>query len=148
MFDLVSLLDGPGCPFDQPALVRWNEATKRVGVHRFCQTTNVLRRDDELEVLIEKLTGIELVELPEATVCCGFGGASSVKAPEVAEAIVRRKLACVDDARIDLLITDNPGCILHLRAAVAAAGNGPEVMHVAEFLERCNRAEDVGSGFR
>jgi Fe-S oxidoreductase len=78
--------------------------------------------------------GVQLTPLPEANVCCGFGGSTSFDAPEVAQGIVERKLANVDSTGAAVLVTDNPGCVLHLRGAARASGRRLKVMHLAEVL--------------
>ena len=50
------------------------------------------------------------------------------------ELVLERKLANVRRSRARVLLTDNPGCLLHLRGGADAAGLRVEVLHVAEFL--------------
>ena len=106
---------------------------RAVTYHSFCQSTNVLGIADVGPRLLG-LAGVPVVELPEATVCCGFGGATSIQYPEVGRGIVERKLENVRSTGAEVLCTDNPGCILHLRGAAAAAGDRLDVRHVAEVL--------------
>ena len=94
----------------------------------------MLGAGDRLERLIRDVCGIEPVPLAEAEVCCGFGGSTSVTAPEVSAGILARKLENVAASGARVLVTDNPGCVLHLRGGVDAAGLDVRVMHVAEFL--------------
>jgi Fe-S oxidoreductase len=77
---------------------------------------------------------VQLVDLPEMEVCCGFGGGASIDHPEVSRGIVARKLDNVRLTGASVLCTDNPGCVLHLRGAARAAGLHIEVKHVAEVL--------------
>jgi L-lactate dehydrogenase complex protein LldF len=134
LFDLVGFLEGPGRPDNGHGRLERSSGT--VGVHRFCQSSNVLDRHDRLERIVFEFTGIEPVPIPEADVCCGFGGGSSVAAPEVAAGIVVRKIETIDESGVDLVVTDNPGCILHLRASLDERGGGADVVHLAEFLTR------------
>jgi Fe-S oxidoreductase len=102
--------------------------------HPFCQSLNVLHADGAARRLLTEVCGMELRELAEANVCCGFGGSTSFDAPEVARGIVERKLSNVDSTGADVLITDNPGCILHLRGAADASGRPLRVRHLAEIM--------------
>ena len=77
---------------------------------------------------------MELRELPEESVCCGFGGSTSLVHPEVAAHILRRKLENVASTGAKTLVTDNPGCILHLRGGIDASGLDVQVMHLAEVM--------------
>jgi Fe-S oxidoreductase len=73
-------------------------------------------------------------ELPEGEVCCGFGGSTSADHPQVARAIAARKLDNVAQTGANVLVTDNPGCLLHLRGAADARGMPIRLAHMAEIL--------------
>jgi L-lactate dehydrogenase complex protein LldF len=111
-----------------------------VTYHNFCQSHNVLGLKEEPRALIERVMGLELVELPEASVCCGFGGSVSADYPELSEGILARKLENVDQTGVYTLVTDNPGCIMHLRGGMDASGRSVRVLHLAELLDERLRA--------
>ena len=69
-----------------------------------------------------------LVELDDDGLCCGAGGAYSVLEPAMAASIRDRKLAAIERAGADLVVSANPGCSLHLAAA------GIEVRHPVEVV--------------
>ena len=131
VYDLIGYLTGPG-RLPHGALAGGSQ--EAVAVHRFCQGSNMLGAGDRLERLLREVAGVEVVPLAEAEVCCGFGGSTSVRAPEIAAGILARKLANVAAAGAPVLVTDNPGCVLHLRGGVDAAGAPVRVEHVAEYL--------------
>jgi L-lactate dehydrogenase complex protein LldF len=101
--------------------------------HSFCQSTNVLGISAVGPRLLQR-AGLRVVDLPESTVCCGFGGATSIEYPEVGQGIVTRKLENVRATGAAVLCSDNPGCILHLRGAADAAGDALDVRHIVELL--------------
>ena len=84
--------------------------------------------------LLRDVCGVEVRDLPEGEVCCGFGGSFSMDHPGVARAIVARKLDNVAQTGATVLVTDNPGCLLHLRGAADARGMRLRLAHVAEIL--------------
>ncbi|HYM50508.1 MAG TPA: LUD domain-containing protein [Candidatus Limnocylindrales bacterium] len=101
----------------------------------FCQSANVLHADQAGRRLLTDVGGLELRDLDEAHVCCGFGGSTSFSAPEVARGIVERKLENVDRTGARILVTDNPGCVMHLRGAAHASGRRDlRVLHLAEVV--------------
>lgn len=131
-YDLISYLTaGPG---RLPAGSLDNGDRTPVTVHRFCQSSNTLRRGDAVEQFLREVAGVEVLDLPEASECCGFGGSTSIRHPGVAAGILDRKLGCVDQTAASVLITDNPGCILHLRGGMHASGRTVRVLHLAEYL--------------
>jgi L-lactate dehydrogenase complex protein LldE len=110
--DILSFLDRIASPVPLPAAT----ATPRtLTYHPFCQSTNVLGIAS-LGPRLLQLAGLSPMDLPEASVCCGFGGAASIDYPEVGQGIVSRKLDNVRATGATLLCTDNPGCLQHLRA--------------------------------
>jgi Fe-S oxidoreductase len=58
----------------------------------------------------------------------------------LAEHILARKLANVDETGVATLVTDNPGCIMHLRGGMDASGRKVRVMHLVELLDERLRA--------
>lgn len=107
-----------------------------VTVHHFCQSTNVAGLGDAMDNLVCEVAGASTRPLRDANVCCGFGGSTSVVAPEVSSAILDKKIAAVRESGAKILVTDNPGCVLHMRGGIAAQGADIETLHVAEFLAR------------
>lgn len=108
--------------------------------HYFCQSYNVLGFREEPLRLLSEVCGLDTVPLPEANWCCGFGGSTSLNRPETSERILARKLANVDASGASLLVTDNPGCIMHLRGGIAASGRDVRVKHTAEVVAERVRA--------
>ena len=105
-----------------------------VTYHSFCQSTNVLGIGNLAPRLLRDVCGLNLRDLPEGEVCCGFGGSTSLDHPQVAREIAGRKLDNVAETAATVLVSDNPGCILHLRGAADARDLPLRVAHVAELL--------------
>ncbi|HYJ12461.1 MAG TPA: LUD domain-containing protein [Thermomicrobiales bacterium] len=102
--------------------------------HDSCQGLNALGLNSEPRYLLEEVMGDHLVELQENTLCCGFGGSFSFEYPEVAERLMNRKLGNAEATGTRLIVTDNQGCIMHLRGGLDAQGRRIEVKHIAELL--------------
>ncbi|MDP8921775.1 MAG: (Fe-S)-binding protein, partial [Chloroflexota bacterium] len=131
-FDLVSFLDRVVRPADGALAGRG--AGPILTYHSFCQSTNVLGIRETAVRLLHDVCGLDVRDLPEGEVCCGFGGSTSIDHPRVARWIAERKLDNVAETGAPLLVTDNPGCLLHLRGAADARGMGLRVAHIAEVL--------------
>ena len=112
-----------------------NSESGTITVHPFCQSRTRLGHTTETAAeLISRFCDTDPTPLPEADVCCGFGGSSSLTSPEIAKAILARKLQNAANTGATTLITDNPGCALHLRGGAHAANQNLKVLHIAEFL--------------
>jgi len=106
----------------------------RATYHDACQSANVLGVHDEPRALLRDVAGVELVEMAESSVCCGFGGTFSFEYPEVATRILDRKLANIAATGADVVIMDNPGCLTHLRGGIDARRGTTRVRLLAEVL--------------
>ncbi len=129
--DLAAWLEGPGT---LPDACLSDGHGNSWTAHRFCQASNRNDPGARIDLLVERLTGETALPLEEPEVCCGFGGLTSLAAPEVGEGILERKLNCVADSGCDALLTNNPGCAIHLRAGANARGASHETLHYADFL--------------
>ena len=96
--------------------------------HRFCQATNVLKTGANAERLVQRLTNTAPEPLQEADICCGFGGMTSITSPEVGQGILQRKTDCINATAAKTVLTQNPGCILHLKST------NPTTQHYADYL--------------
>src|SRR5204862_3244791 len=121
-------------------LAQWREDVRgrpldvRATYHDACQSANVLGLHDEPRELLRRIAGVQLVEMKDSSVCCGFGGTFSFEYPEVAQFVLDKKLANIAATGADIVITDNPGCLTHLKGAFDARSKPTRVRHLAEVL--------------
>ena len=94
--------------------------------------------------LLKSKTGINLVEMKDSDVCCGFGGTFSIKYPEISNAIVSAKTENVTASKPDLLLAGDLGCLLNIAGKLRRQGDEIEIRHVAEVL--ANMVEEPGIG--
>jgi glycolate oxidase iron-sulfur subunit len=85
--------------------------------------------------LLQAVPGLEYREMPLSDLCCGSAGIYNVVQREMAGAILRQKMECINSTGAEIVATANPGCILELRAGVALYGRGQRVKHVVEILD-------------
>jgi glycolate oxidase iron-sulfur subunit len=85
--------------------------------------------------LLRAIPGITFHEMPNADVCCGSAGIYNIVENDLAMRILKRKMDNTNSTNADVVATANPGCMLQLRAGVAAHGTGQRVMHVVELLD-------------
>jgi Fe-S oxidoreductase len=107
---------------------------RTITYHDSCQGLNALGLSKEPRYLIEEVMGDSISELQENTLCCGFGGSFSFDYPTVAERLMNRKLRNAEATGVRTIVTDNQGCIMHLRGGLDAQGKRIEVRHISELL--------------
>ena len=88
----------------------------------------------EARHIIRDVLGLELREMPQSDVCCGFGGSSSIEHPEVAERLLNNKLKNAQSTGATVIVADNPGCLMHLRGGVDAGKRHVRVLHLAQLI--------------
>jgi L-lactate dehydrogenase complex protein LldE len=78
--------------------------------------------------------GVEVVELPGADQCCGFGGSFAVRLPDVSGAILQRKLEAIRATGADTVVACDAGCLMQIAGGLARAGDRLRARHLAEVL--------------
>ena len=106
----------------------------RVTYHSSCHMTRLLGVKDEPRILLQHVKGLELVELPNAHNCCGFGGTFSVKMGDISEQMVDEKVDCALQTDADYLIASDGGCMMNINGRMHRRGEKMTTMHIAEVL--------------
>ena len=91
--------------------------------------------------VLRNLPGLELVPHDDPTSCCGAAGTYNLVQPEMASAVLERKLRALAAADPDVVATGNPGCLMQLRAGAARAGLRFEVLHPVTLIDRAYQPE-------
>jgi glycolate oxidase iron-sulfur subunit len=106
----------------------------RVAVHVPCSVSHVLRRPDEVFVLLRQIPGLALFPLPENDICCGGAGLYPLTEPDLARRLREAKMHHLADLEPDVIVTSSLGCALQLRAGIRATGFNIKVMHPVTLL--------------
>lgn len=119
------------------------EVPKKAGesatYHRCCHALRELGVDRQPVALIDAIGGIDLRPLERSEVCCGFGGAFSVKMPDISTAMLNEKLDNVERTGASRLIAGDTGCIMHMEGGLRRRGSSVQVLHIAELLAEAIR---------
>ena len=83
---------------------------------------------------MQGVEGVELVELPGADECCGFGGSFSVRLPEVSTAILGKKLDNVEKTGADCLVACDGGCLMQMAGGLSRRNSRVRALHLAQVL--------------
>ena len=106
----------------------------RVTWHDSCHGLRSLGIKEEPRRLIRNVRGTELVEMPDAEACCGFGGMFSVKHPELSVAMLDTKLAALTGIEADVIVGGDVSCLMQMDGRLRRQGSPLRVMHLAELL--------------
>ena len=106
----------------------------RVTYHPTCHSLRALKVGDRPMRLLRAVRGIDLVELPEATECCGFGGTFAVKNADVSAAMLTDKVRAVLDTKAEVVCAADSSCLMHIGGALSRQRTGVRTAHLAEVL--------------
>lgn len=106
----------------------------RVTYHPTCHSLRVARVGDRPYRLLEAVRGLELVALPGAEECCGFGGTFSMKNPDVSTAMVFDKAVNVAGTHAEFVVAGDNSCLLNIGGALHRQKSGVRPIHLAEIL--------------
>lgn len=106
----------------------------RVTYHPTCHSLRVLHVGDAPLQLLRAVKGIDLVELPNARECCGFGGTFAVKNVDTSLAMLSDKTRCVLDTGAEVLCSADTSCLLHIGGGLHRQRAGVTTVHLAEIL--------------
>ncbi|MFF5113011.1 heterodisulfide reductase-related iron-sulfur binding cluster [Streptosporangium sp. NPDC000509] len=106
----------------------------RVTYHPTCHSMRILRVGDRPTRLLEQVRGLELVPLPGADECCGFGGTFAVKNPAISAAMCADKVHNVATTGAEVLCAADNSCLMHIGGTLKRQRTGVRIMHLAEIL--------------
>ena len=105
-----------------------------VTYHDSCSGLRELGIKEQPRKLLASVDGLELREMADTDVCCGFGGTFCVKYPEISNNMVENKVGRAGETRADLLLAGDLGCLMNMAGKLKRQGSPMEVRHVAEVL--------------
>jgi L-lactate dehydrogenase complex protein LldE len=106
----------------------------KITYHDSCHLLRGLGESRCPRLLLRALPGTELIELPGADECCGFGGSFSVRLPEVSTAILAKKLDNVERTGADYLVACDAGCLMQMGGGLSRRGSRVKAIHLAQAL--------------
>jgi L-lactate dehydrogenase complex protein LldE len=84
--------------------------------------------------LLAGVRDLQLIEMPEAETCCGFGGTFSTKFPMISTAMGDGKCASATETGAEYIVSNDSSCLLHLQGLLSRQGNPLKTIHLAEVL--------------
>ena len=111
----------------------------RITYHEACHLVHSQKISRQPREIIQSIPGIEFVELPEATWCCGSAGIYNVTRFDDSMKFLERKMNNLASTNADIVVTGNPGCHLQLQYGIKKFGLKMEVVHPVTLLRRTYR---------
>lgn len=119
-----------------PGAERLGRLDARVTYQEPCHLAHAQRIKTQPRSLLSRVDGLELIEMAESDVCCGSAGSYNLQQPELADALLARKIDAIEQTGADVVVSANPGCMLQVQSGLAERGRRTEVLHLVEILDR------------
>ena len=128
--------------FDLPELLVYEMGLEDVGAyfphrvtyHPTCHSIRVAKVGDRPLRLLRAVGGIELLDLPGAEQCCGFGGTFSIKNPDVSIAMATDKARNVTSTGAEYLVAGDQACLMNIGGVLHRDHEPVRTIHLAEIL--------------
>jgi hypothetical protein len=102
-----------------PEDIKLKQANLTVAVHEPCSQRNVLKNQQAVYALLEKVPGLTIATLPDNHLCCGAGGTYKLTHADNAPALRNKRLRVIEGFKADVLISSNYGCATFLNESDA-----------------------------
>lgn len=107
-----------------------------VTYHESCHLRRELGAVRQARHLIDSAAGVELIEMEQSEVCCGFGGTFAVKYADISGAMLEEKLTHIRNCGAEAVVACDVTCLMHIGGGLQKRGIPVRTIHLAELLDR------------
>lgn len=108
--------------------------TGKVTYHDSCSSLREMGVKGQPRKLLKTVESLDLVEMEQTEVCCGFGGSFCVKYPEISARLAGDKIKNAEATGAQTLLAGDMGCLMNLAGRLKRERSPMKVYHVAEVL--------------
>jgi len=108
----------------------------KIGFHNSCHSYRELGITEQPIKLMNQISGFEWAQPEGEPVCCGFGGLFSFKHHEIAETMAKTRLEMFTSIGADTIVSNDPGCIMHMKQEANALNIKIQILHLTEFIAK------------
>lgn len=106
----------------------------RISFHDACHGLRELKIKSQPRRLLSNVKGLELIEMPNAEVCCGFGGTFAVKHANISSAMADEKIDSILAMPIDHVVSIDSSCLMQIQGMLCRKGSRITTRHIADVL--------------
>jgi L-lactate dehydrogenase complex protein LldE len=103
--------------------------------HPSCHLLREMQVARQPRMLLSAVRGAQIVDLPNAEQCCGFGGVFSAEFPQVSSAMLASKIESIQASGAPLVVSCDAGCITNINGGLQRRGLPQRAVHLAEILD-------------
>ncbi len=102
--------------------------------HDSCSGLRECKIKEEPRQLLSKVHGLEMVEMKDTDMCCGFGGTFAVKFDAISSAMAEQKINNALEMEAEYIISTDLSCLMHLEGYIKKNNINIKTMHIADVL--------------
>ncbi len=106
----------------------------KVTIHDSCSAKREYGLTSEVRTLLSKVKDIEIVEMKESDVCCGFGGTFAVKDEAISTSMAQRKVENALATGAEYIVGTELSCLLHIEAYIKKHNLPIKIIHIVDVL--------------
>jgi L-lactate dehydrogenase complex protein LldE len=110
--------------------------TGKIGFHNSCHSYRELGIVDQSINIMNQIKGYDWAQPQGELVCCGFGGLFSFKYDQIAATMAKSRLEQFTNAGADTIVSNDPGCIMHMKQEAKDLNIEIKILHLTEFIEK------------
>lgn len=118
----------------------------KVTYHDSCSGLRSLGIKEQPRALLGSVEGLDVTEMTEPEVCCGFGGTFCVKMPDISNKMVTNKADDIADTGADMVLAGDLGCLMNMGGKLSRQGRPIKARHVVEVLAGMTNTPAIGEG--
>ncbi len=111
------------------------QSALRLTYHPSCHLLRGLKITEPPRQLLANVEGVQVLEMPNETECCGFGGLFAIKMADISSAMLERKLDAIESTGAQTVVSCDISCLLHIGGGLHRRGENIETKHLAEILD-------------
>lgn len=112
------------------------EFNHKITFHDSCHALRELGISSEPRKILKMIKGLELIEMNDSDVCCGFGGTFSFKYEDVSVAMVERKCNNIINTNAEYCVGLDSSCLMNIDGFIKKNKLNVKVIHIADLLSQ------------
>ena len=116
----------------------------QVTYHDACAALREYGIREEPRKLLNHVKGLEIIEMKDSDVCCGFGGTFSVKNEPISTAMAQQKVENALQTGAEYIVSTEASCLLHIDAYIKKQKLPLKIAHVADILNSQGNSQTTG----
>lgn len=106
----------------------------KVTYHDSCAALREYGLSGEARMLLAQVKGLELIEMPDRHVCCGFGGTFAARFESISVAMTEQKVQNALSTGAEYIVSTDTSCLMQMDSYIRKQNLPIKVIHAVDIL--------------